>query len=40
MEATDLAKDPQQADRVKRIKKELDTWMRLVVRSVNGKDYQ
>lgn len=39
METTDLSKDPQHNSRLVRMKKELDGWMRSVVRSVNGKDY-
>lgn len=40
METTDLSQDPEQAQRVKRMQKELDAWMRSVIRSINGKDYQ
>jgi hypothetical protein len=40
MEKTDLSKDPQHAQRLERMKTELDAWMRSVVRSLNGKDYQ
>ncbi|MBI1372071.1 MAG: sulfatase-like hydrolase/transferase [Phycisphaera sp.] len=40
MEATDLSKHPDQAARVERMKKELNAWMRSVVRSINGKDYE
>jgi len=40
MEKTDLSKDPQHAQRLDRMKKELDAWMRSVVRSLNGKDYE
>ncbi len=40
METTDLSKDPKHTARLERMKKELDTWMRSVVRSLNGKDYQ
>lgn len=40
MEKTDLSKDPTQAQRVKQMQQELDTWMRSVIRSINGKDYQ
>ena len=40
MEATDLSKHPEHKDRFARMKKELDVWMRSVVRSVNGADYK
>lgn len=40
MEKTDLSKSPQHAPRRKRMKEELDTWMRSVIQSLNGKDYQ
>ena len=40
MEKKDLANDPQHEPRVARMKEELDAWMRSVVRSLNGKDYQ
>ena len=40
METTDRSGDPQQQDRLARMQQELDTWMRSVVRSINGKDYQ
>jgi arylsulfatase A-like enzyme len=40
MEKTDLSKAPQQAQRLERMKKELNSWMRSVVRSLNGKDYE
>lgn len=39
METTDLSNDPKHAQRLKRMKKELDAWMRSVVQSINGKDY-
>ena len=39
METTDLSKAPQHSGRLERMKKELDAWMRSVVRSINGKDY-
>ena len=39
MEANDLATDSDQQSRFTRMQKELDTWMRSVVRSINGKDY-
>ncbi|HAW26981.1 MAG TPA: N-acetylgalactosamine 6-sulfate sulfatase, partial [Planctomycetaceae bacterium] len=40
MEKIDLSKNPEQAQRVKQMKQELDDWMRSVIRSINGKDYQ
>ena len=40
METTDLAAEPQQQMRVERMKKELDGWMRSVIRSLNGQDYK
>jgi arylsulfatase A-like enzyme len=40
MEKTDLSEDAQQTQRLERMKKELDAWMRSVVRSLNGKDYR
>jgi len=40
MEKTDLSKGPQHSLRRDRMKKELKAWMRSVVRSLNGKDYQ
>ena len=40
MEATDLSKNPAHQQRLQRMKQELDTWMRSVVRSLNGKDYK
>jgi len=40
MEKADLLKEPEQAERVEQMKKELDAWMRSVVDSINGKDYQ
>lgn len=40
METTDLAESPEQNERLDRMKRELDAWMRSVVRSVNGKDYR
>ena len=40
MEKTDLSKGPQHSLRRERMKKELKAWMRSVVRSLNGKDYQ
>lgn len=40
MEKTDLSKAPQHSQRLQRMKGELDAWMRSVVRSLNGKDYE
>jgi len=40
MEREDLAGDPEHAGRLAQMKKELDAWMRSVVRSLNGKDYK
>jgi len=40
METTDLSADPRNAQRLERMKNELDAWMRSVVRSLNGGDYQ
>lgn len=39
METRDLSKQQDQAERVKRMKGELNDWMRSVIRSLNGKDY-
>ncbi len=39
METTDLANDPEHAQRFERMQGELREWMRGVVRSVNGSDY-
>ena len=39
MEASDLSGDPGHAERLERMKAELDAWMRSVIRSLNGKDY-
>ena len=39
MEANDLSQDPNQRDRKRRMQKELDDWMRSVIRSLNGHDY-
>ena len=38
-EASDLAADPAQAERLARMRSELDAWMRSAVRSLNGGDY-
>lgn len=40
MEKSDLSQNPQHAQRLERMKKELDEWMRSVIRSLNGKDYE
>lgn len=39
MEKNDLAGNPAHKQRFERMKRELDRWMRSVVRSLNGKDY-
>ena len=39
METADLSKDPRHTQQLERMKKELDAWMRSVVRNLNGKDY-
>lgn len=39
METHDLAGDPEHRDRFERMRRELDGWMRGVVRSLNGEDY-
>lgn len=39
MEENDLAGDARYRERLQRMKKELDAWMRSVVRSLNGEDY-
>ena len=40
METKDLSNEPGQAQRVETMKKELNQWMRGVVRSINGEDYK
>jgi len=40
METTDLSEDAKHAQRLERMKKELDAWMRSVLRSLNGEDYK
>ena len=40
METKDLSNEVKQRDRLARMKKELNEWMRSVVRSINGKDYK
>ncbi|MDD2600252.1 MAG: sulfatase-like hydrolase/transferase [Kiritimatiellae bacterium] len=39
METNDQLAAPEQAPRVKRMKKELQSWSELVINSINGKDY-
>ena len=39
METTDRSGDPEQQGRLARMQKELDAWMRSVIRSINGMDY-
>lgn len=39
MESFDLSKNKQHKQRLERMKKELDVWMRSVIRSLNGEDY-
>ena len=39
LEAHDLASEAEHAERLARMKMELDAWMRSVVRSLNGADY-
>lgn len=40
METNDLSQDPVHAKRMKRMQEELGQWMRSVIRSLNGQDYQ
>jgi len=40
MESKDLSKDPRYAQRFEGMQTELEQWMRSVVRSINGEDYQ
>jgi len=40
MESTDLSHDPHHHSRLERMKVELQAWMRSVVGSINGMDYQ
>ncbi len=40
MEQRDLSNDPQQKQRLEKMRADLDLWMRSVIRSLNGKDYQ
>jgi arylsulfatase A-like enzyme len=39
MEAHDRSSDPGQQDRMRRMQEALDLWMRSVIRSINGADY-
>ncbi len=39
METTDCANHPEYQQRLERMKRELDAWMRSVVQSLNGEDY-
>jgi arylsulfatase A-like enzyme len=39
METTDCSARPEHQQRLERMKKELDLWMRSVVQSINGKEY-
>ncbi len=39
METSDCSAYPEHQQRLERMKKELDIWMRSVIRSLNGKDY-
>ena len=39
-EKNNLASDPDHQERLQKMKKDLDSWMRSVVRSINGKDYK
>ncbi|QEG39133.1 sulfatase-like hydrolase/transferase [Roseimaritima ulvae] len=40
METSDRSADPKQQTRLTRMRKELNTWTRSVIRSLNGQDYQ
>ena len=40
MEEKNLSSDPAHQDRLTKMKQELDQWMRSVIRSVNGDDYE
>lgn len=40
LEKSDLSQDPEQMQRLKQMKQELNAWMRSVIQSLNGKDYQ
>jgi arylsulfatase A-like enzyme len=39
METTDLSKGPEHAEKLKGMQRQLEAWMRTVIRSLNGKDY-
>ena len=39
METSDRSNDSEQQVRLERMQNELDAWMRSVVRSINGEDY-
>jgi len=39
MEKVDRSGEPAQQQRLQKMKKELNGWMRSVIRSINGKDY-
>ena len=39
MESRDHADNPRHRQRFAKMRKELDAWMRSVIRSLNGKDY-
>lgn len=40
LETADLSRDPKHRERFERMKKELEAWMRSVIRSLNGDDYK
>jgi len=40
METTDLSEDTQHTQRFNQMQYELDAWMRSVIRSINGEDYE
>lgn len=40
MEASDLSDDPEQKKRLAQMRKDLNAWMRSVIRSLNGEDYE
>ena len=40
METADLSTHPEHKQRFDQMKRELDAWMRSVVRSINGADYR
>lgn len=39
-EADDLSRNPAHRERLEKMKRELDAWMRSVIRSCNGEDYR